>query len=149
MKKIFLITCSLLIMPSAFAYITTGDLSDVKYLKGKGYSEATLKTMDLQMENQKGPYGKYERVYQTNRYVKPSGSFFKQTKEHLLYFYDKAKLYLDPIQDDDLFGNREATYTNKPIQEIPTRSEATVKVKKIEEIQEPTQDLDEGAVENL
>lgn len=146
MKKLFLIACSFLIMPSAFAYVTTSDLSDVEYLKGKGYSEAMLKTMDLQKDNQKGPHGTYERVYQTNRYVKPSGSFFKQTKEHLLYFYDKAKLYLDPIQDDDLFGNRETSFTNKPIQEIPTRKDAPAKVK---EVEQPTEDFNESAVENL
>lgn len=146
MKKLFLIACSLLIMPSAFAYVTTSELSDVEYLKGKGYSEALLKTVDLQKDNQKGPRGTYERVYQTNRYVKPSGSFFKQTKEHLLYFYDKAKLYLDPIQDDDLFGNRENTFTNKPLQEIPARRKATVKAK---EVEQPAEDLTQDAVENL
>lgn len=143
MKKLFLIACSFLIMPAAFAYVTTSDLSDVKYLKGKGYSEALLKTMDLQKDNQKGPHGTYERVYQTNRYVKPSGSFFKQTKEHIFYVYDKAKLYLDPAQDDDLFGNREASFTNKPINEIPVRVDATEKAK------EQTEIIDEGTVENL
>ena len=146
MKKLFLIACSFLIMPAAFAYVTASELSDVEYLKGKGYSTPTLKTMDLQKYNQKGPHGTYERVYQTTRYVKPSGSFFKQTKEHLLYFYDKAKLYLDPAQDDDLFGNREATFTNKPIQEIPVREKAPAKV---EEVQQPAEDLNQGAVENL
>lgn len=143
MKKLFLIACSFLIMPSAFAYVTTGDLSDVEYLKGKGYSEALLKTMDLQKDNQKGPHGTYERVYQTNRYVKPSGSFFKQTKEHVYYLYDKAKLYLDPIQDDDMFGNRETSFTNKPIYEIPTRREAPVKA------EEPAENLTQETVENL
>ncbi len=143
MKKLFLIACSFLIMPCAFAYITTNELSDVEYLKGKGYSEALLKTMDLQKDNQKGPHGTYERVYQTNRYVKPSGSFSKQTKEHLIYVYDKAKLYLDPIQDDDLFGNRDASFTNKPINEIPTRREAPAKV------EEPTESLNQDTVENL
>lgn len=143
MKKLFLIACSLLIMPCAFGYVTTSELSDVKLLKGNGYSEALLKTMDLQKDNQKGPRGTYERVYQSNRYVKPSGSFFKQTKEHVFYLYDKAKLYLDPNQDDDLFGNREASFTNKPINEIPTRREATVKTV------EPAEDLTQETVENL
>ncbi len=143
MKKLFLIACSLLIMPSAFAYITTSELTDVNYLKGKGYSEPMLKTIDMQKSNQTGPHGTYKRVYQTNRYVKPSGSFLNQTKEHLLYFYDKAKLYLDPIQDDDLFGNHESSFTNKPLPEIPVRTEADEKAK------EPTEDINQEAVENL
>ena len=139
MKKIIALLTALLIAPSAMAIIYSEDTSDPAFLQNKGYSQSLIRTIDMKKYHATGSENTYEKYY------KEKSAFADKpetVKEHLASWYKKAKVYLDPIQDDDLLGNRETTFTNKPIQEIPARSEAPVK-------KQSTETIDENTIENL
>ena len=102
MKKVlaFLGIMTLSTMAS-YALMTDVNTSDVDILRKQGYSESALKVVDTVKYNARGMNGKYER-----RFVPVA----QNSKAGRAYTY--LKNYVDPIQDDDLFGRHQINFTN-------------------------------------
>ena len=78
-----------------FAAIDEYKTGDIDILRAQGYSESTLRIMDTVMYQNKSASKKYER-----RFVKNPNT------------YSRIKVYVDPIQDDDSFGEHQINFTN-------------------------------------
>lgn len=117
MKKIFATFCLLAMTQGAFAYIRGGTTSDIDNLQGRGYSQATLKIIDAEksrVQREGEGNGRYERYYETSYYNEP-----RDKKGRRMYWYNRLKVYVDPKQDDTLFGEREINFYNKFFQDQP------------------------------
>ena len=116
MKKIIVFLSALLIAPSAFAIIYSEDMSNPEYLQNRGYSQSMIKAVDTKKSHMTGSTGTYEKYYS-----KPSAFEEKPSNplEYVSNWYRKAKIYLDPIQDDGHFTERETTFTNDWFMEQP------------------------------
>lgn len=103
MKKTILALSLLFVTQSCFAYLEEGKTADVEMLQNKGYSQATLKMIDRQTSQVQGAQGAehYVRYYQD---YKPQNG--------VAAFYNKAKIYFDPVAEDDYFGKHEADFSN-------------------------------------
>lgn len=97
MKKIMSVLGILsLIMGVSFAALDELETSEITTLRSQGYSESTLRAVDTVKFKNQGPAGRYKRYFSTA----------PQSK------YRAVKLYVDPIQDDDLFGEHQINFTN-------------------------------------
>lgn len=103
MKKTILALSILFLAQSCFAYLEEGKTADVEMLQDKGYSQATLKILDRATSQVQGAQGSehYVKYYQD---YKP--------KNGVAAFYNKAKIYIDPVAEDDYFGKHETDFSN-------------------------------------
>ncbi len=101
MKKILVLSSALLLSAACFAWIGEDETNTVDTLKRQGYSESTLRIVDMVNYENKGKYGDYEKYY-----TKP------KSKSKLGRGYSKVKFYVDPSQDDYTFGERQINFTN-------------------------------------
>ena len=98
MKKIIALFTTMLIATSvSFAAIDENKTGDIDVLRKQGFSESTLRIMDTVNYQSKGISKKYQR-----RFV----------KEERPSAYTAVKLYFDPVQDDDNFGEHQINFTN-------------------------------------
>lgn len=96
MKKIMALFAATLICTNlTFAYIEEGKTSDIQVMQNQGYSQSALRIVDTINFQSRG-VKKYDRRYKK---TEPSG-------------YAYVKRYLDPLQDDDNFGEHEINFTN-------------------------------------
>ena len=115
MKRTILALSLLFVTQSCFAYLEEGKTADVKMLQNTGYSQATLKMVDRATSQVQGAYGSEHYV----RYYKDY-----KPKHGLAAFYNKAKIYIDPVMNDDYFGKHETDFTNAW---FPDLEDSTVK----------------------
>lgn len=104
MKK-FAITICILgagLASGAFASFQSEDVSTVPHLKGEGFSTEMTKVTDLVRYNHSNKT--IEPYYDKDVYA---GSTDRREK-----WYTTVKRWLDPAQDDGLFGRHEINYTN-------------------------------------
>lgn len=123
MKKIIALLTALLIAPSAMAIIYSEDTSDPAFLQNKGYSQSLIRTIDMKKYHATGSENTYEKYY------KEKSAFADKpetVKEHLASWYKKAKVYLDPIQDDGHFSEREIEFDNDWFPELPSQKQKKV-----------------------
>ncbi|MBR5303325.1 MAG: hypothetical protein IKU37_00690 [Candidatus Gastranaerophilales bacterium] len=98
MKKIMTLFATTTLLTSlALAYIEENKTADVDILRAQGYSESTLRVVDTANAQNKGYKSNYKRRFVKTK--KPSA-------------YTNVKLYIDPIQDDDNFGEHQVNFTN-------------------------------------
>lgn len=103
MKKTILTLSLLFVAQSCFAYLEEGKTADIDMLQDSGYTQAALKMIDRSTSRVQGAQGAehYVRYYQD---YKP--------KNGLAAFYNKAKIYFDPVAEDDYFGKHEIDFSN-------------------------------------
>lgn len=104
MKK-FAITICILgagAVSGAFASFQSDESSTVPHLKGEGYSTEMTKVTDLVRYNHSNKT--IEPYYDKDVYA---GSTDERGK-----WYTTVKRWLDPAQDDELFGRHEINFTN-------------------------------------
>lgn len=110
MKKLAITLCLLgLVSQGAFAYLEEGKSSDIGNLQERGYSQEALKLIDL-MNYQNRDMGKDYQMY----YERPNFSEHPQGK-----WYTVIKRYIDPVQDDNLFGRHEIHFSNTWFDDAP------------------------------
>jgi len=109
-KTVAILSILALSQVAAFAYIKEGTTSDVSKLQNKGFSQTTLKMMDAERARQAREDTRYVRYYEHEFYSKNGP-------------YQKMKLFVDPLQDDGLFGEHENSFTNRVFPDQPTRKE--------------------------
>ena len=103
MKKIMVLFGAIALLQGVSpAYILESDSSNVELMKAQGFSRSTLQAVDwVNARNQAGSGGtKYVRRF--------------TPKEHNVFgkAYFTAKEYIDPIQDDGIFGDRQIEFSN-------------------------------------
>ena len=103
MKKTILTLSLLFVAQSCFAYLEEGKTADIDMLQDSGYTQAALKMIDRSTSRVQGAQGAehYVRYYQD---YKP--------KNGLAAFYNKAKIYFDPVPEDEYFGKHEIDFSN-------------------------------------
>ncbi|MCD8023970.1 MAG: hypothetical protein LUE64_00355 [Candidatus Gastranaerophilales bacterium] len=112
MKKAVLLIAALFIMQAGFAYVEEFTTSDIKTLQGKGYSQDILKIVDTsRMLSQEGDKD-YVPFYSRKIY----------SDKPLIKWYQVAKRYFDPAQDENVFGVRELNYNNSYFEFSPSYS---------------------------
>ena len=79
-----------------FAALDELETSEITTLRSQGYSESTLRAVDTVKFKNQGPAGRYKRHFSTVPASK----------------YQYLKIYVDPIQDDDQFGEHQINFTN-------------------------------------
>ena len=98
MKKVIaLFTTMLIATGTSFAAIDENKIGDIDVLRAQGFSESTLRILDTVNYQNKSMSKKYERRFVKKE--KPSA-------------YTAVKLYFDPMQDDDNFGEHQINFTN-------------------------------------
>lgn len=98
MKKILALSATMLFATGlTFASVNENETADINVLRGQGYSESTLRVVDTVNYHNKSLTKKQERHFDKSK--KPSA-------------YTNVKLYFDPIQDDDNFGEHQINFTN-------------------------------------
>lgn len=101
MKKVLVLFGILSVVPmAAFAYIEGSTSADVQTLKKQGFSENTLKVVDLVRSTSVGTNETYVRQYTPKKSNKIGKS------------YTRLKTYFDPIQEDDMFGEHQIEFSN-------------------------------------
>jgi len=85
----------------SFAAIYENDTALPELLKTQGYSQATLEMVDTTAAMHRGPEGNYERRFQS-----------KVDTDNKLRVYKHIKRYIDPVQDDGLFGEHAINFSN-------------------------------------
>ena len=96
MKKIMaLLGISTFMFASSLAYVEENKTADIDLLRSQGYSESTLRVVDTVKSLNRNKNGDYQRRFRKN--TTP---------------YSRVKAYIDPIQDDDNFGEHQINYTN-------------------------------------
>ena len=101
MKRIIVLASLLAIsMNTGFAAILGNASSDIDTLRAQGFSESTLKVVDLVRYNNRGMNGTYER------------RFITKESNKLGRAYTHLKTYVDPTQDDNLFGEHQINFVN-------------------------------------
>ena len=123
MKKIIALLIALLIAPSAMAIIYSEDTSDPAFLQNRGYSQSLIKTVDTKKFHTTGSENTYEKYYKEKSAFADKPETFK---EHMASWYKKAKVYLDPIQDDGHFSEHEIEFTNDWFPELPSQKQKKV-----------------------
>lgn len=103
MKKTIFALSLLFITQSCFAYLEEGKTADVEMLQNSGYSQAVLKMIDRSTSQVQGESGSEHYV----RYYKDY-----KPKNGVAAFYNKAKIYIDPVTEDDYFGRHECDFSN-------------------------------------
>lgn len=110
MKKTVAILSILALSQCAFAYIKEGTTSDIDKLQNRGFSQTTLKIMDAERARQARDGEHYVKYYESDYYKKSS-------------LYQKIKVYLDPAQDDGLFGEHENSFSNRFFVDQPSKED--------------------------
>ena len=101
MKKNILVLLAVAMMPlGAYATIMENTTSDVDTLRLQGFSESALKMMDDVRYRNQGADGKYQK------------QFVKKDSNRLGRAYTKLRTYVDPIQEDDTFGEHQVNFSN-------------------------------------
>ncbi len=100
LKNIFLLLAFSMTPLMAYASIGADRTSDVDTLRLQGYSESALKIMDDVKYRSQGENKSYQK-----RFVKKEGNAFGRG-------YTKVKNYVDPIQDDNTFGEHQINFSN-------------------------------------
>ena len=103
MKKL-LVLLGIIILPctSALASIGEYQTSDIDTLRYEGYSESMLQAVDTSKYHQ--TRGKSKRYFQSTSQTK-SGKKLGRA-------YSYIKTYVDPAQDDGLFGEHQINFSN-------------------------------------
>jgi hypothetical protein len=97
MKKIMTVLGILSLSATmTFAALDELETSEITTLRSQGYSESTLRAVDTVKYKNQGPAGRYKRHFSTAPASK----------------YQYIKLYFDPIQDDDNFGEHQINFAN-------------------------------------
>ncbi len=98
MNKLFaLLGAGILLSGISFAYINESATSDLNILKGQGYSDSMLRVVD------------------TARYHDTNGTYqrhYGKSRKKLGRSYSVIKTYVDPVQDDGLFGEHQINFSN-------------------------------------
>lgn len=102
MKKAALLLAVLLITSASYAYIEEFTTSDNKTLQGTGYSQESLKIIDTARMLKQGQERDYVPYYSRELY----------SKNPVRKWYQLAKRWFDPAQDEHVFGVREINYDN-------------------------------------
>ncbi len=105
MKKFAITLCilgGLSIAPGAFAAIQSEDISTVPHLKSEGYSTGMTHITDTVKYHHSN--GTAEPYYNQDPLA---GATDEKGK-----WYTVVKRWLDPAQDDGMFGNHDITFTN-------------------------------------
>ena len=98
MKRLMtLLVSGLLLTNISIAAIDEVKTSDVDTLRAQGYSESALRILDTVKYYNQGTSGKYQRRFTV---PKEPGA------------YHRLKVYVDPVQEDDLFGEHQINFTN-------------------------------------
>ncbi|HIQ88370.1 TPA: hypothetical protein IAA68_00920 [Candidatus Galligastranaerophilus faecipullorum] len=118
MKKIILALSVVLFAQSAYAYLEEGKTADVARMQNSGYSQAALKLIDRTASQQQG-----DGTLDGEHYVRYYKDY--KPKNGLAAFYTKAKIYIDPVTDDDFFGRHEHDFNNAW---FPDLHDSTVRV---------------------
>ena len=100
MKKTALLLALMFVCPMSFAYVEEFTSSDNASLQGKGYSQAALQLVDTARMKTQGAEKDYVPFYSRQFY----------SKNPLVNWYQVATHYLDPAQDEVVFGMK-AHYT--------------------------------------
>lgn len=109
MKKIALML-SLFVISTGIssAYLYSGELSNVDTLREQGFSESTLQVVNTVSFHNKGKHRDEQRMILPMRSRNPFGRA-----------YTAVKNYIDPAQDDGLFGEHQIEYTNTWNSDLP------------------------------
>ena len=102
MKKTALLLALMFVCPMSIAYVEEFTSSDNASLQGKGYSQAALQLVATARMKTQGAEKDYVPFYSRQFY----------SKNPLVKWYQVAKRYLDPAQDEEVFGMREIYYSN-------------------------------------
>ena len=95
MKKVLTaLSVTLISSTVCFAMMEETQTSNIDILRAQGYSESALKVIDIAKAHGQGL--KYKKYYTT------------QAKGP----YHRIKVYTDPIQDDDTFGEHQLNFAN-------------------------------------
>ena len=99
MRKVFvLLSIAALSMGASFAAINDNATSDIDLLRNQGYSEGILNVIDTAKSHDGN--GNNPRYYTT------------RGKNALGRGYTSLKTYIDPVQDDGLFGEHQINFSN-------------------------------------
>lgn len=115
MKKTALLLTLLFVCPMSFAYIEEYTTSDNASLQGIGYSQEALKIIDTARMRTQGVEKDYVPFYSRQFY----------SKNPLVKWYQVAKRYFDPSQDEEIFGMREIYYNNTWFEVSPSYFEGS------------------------
>lgn len=99
MKKLLVLFGAIAVIP-AYAYINESEISSPEILGRQGFSRSTLEVVDTVKYRSQGS-GKRKQRYFTRREGRGLGKA-----------YTYIKNYIDPIQDDGIFGEHSINYTN-------------------------------------
>ncbi len=102
MKKAALLLALLFTAQASFAYIEEYTTSDIKTLNGTGYSQETMKVVETARILKQGYEKDYVPFYPTEIY----------SDNPIVKWYQVAKRYFDPAQDNQIMGVREIKYDN-------------------------------------
>ncbi len=101
MKKLLILLGILTFVgASSYAYYYEDETLDIKALEAQGYSDSLIKVTDKIHDFNTGINGKYKRVYK------------KHPKNFLGKSYTYLKDYVDPAQDDGMFGEHQINFSN-------------------------------------
>ncbi len=101
MKKLLVLFGVLVFVPAfSYAYIDESETSNMSTLKDQGFSLSTLEIVDTV---------KYHNSDKNHRYQR---QFNKKDHRYFGKGYQYVKNYIDPIQDDGLFGEHQINYSN-------------------------------------
>ena len=124
MKKLILTLALIMSAQASFAYLEEGRTVDPSLMQHSGYSQAILKMVDREIESCQGREMNYVRYYKD---YKPAN--------FLTAFYTKAKIYVDPAQEDDFFGKHEVDMKNAWFSDMHDSAvKKRVKTKKVESL---------------
>ena len=101
MKKLLVFGIIALSTTACFAYLEENKTATVESLRASGYTESTLEMADKCNYHDKGENSNYVRYYR----LKPHKNFLGRA-------YTYAKKYFDPAQDDGMFLEHEAEFSN-------------------------------------
>ena len=99
MRKVFvLLSIAALSMGASFASINDNATSDIDLLRNQGFSESILEVIDTARNHDSNGV--------TPRY------YTSRSKNKLGRGYTSFKTYIDPVQDDGLFGDHQINFSN-------------------------------------
>ena len=98
MKKLSVLL-GIIILSSGISYAAINEdrTSDIDLLRNQGFSESTLQVVDT------------AKFHDSNG---RSNRYFKKSKNKFGRGYSAIKTYIDPVQDDGLFGEHQIHFSN-------------------------------------
>lgn len=101
MKKLLVLLGIITITPCiSYAFINESETSNIDVLRHQGYSESTLEVVDTAKYYNGGISKKNQRYFKTKEH------------RHLGKGYKYLKQYVDPAQDDGIFGEHQINFSN-------------------------------------